>query len=129
MVHKNILCFITYCNSVYGKLSEKKIHKLQKTQNNSVRFVFGLHGKKRKEPILPFLKKLHFLAAKYRIQFKICLVAFRRVNNTAPNYLFTLRESRRRSSRLDYGFILFKVLQRPSFSRFEGAFYYIGPKL
>ncbi|KAL5252011.1 hypothetical protein ACHWQZ_G014978 [Mnemiopsis leidyi] len=61
MVHSNILCFVDYCNSVYGKLSEKNIQKLQKIQNNAVRFIFGLYGKKKNEAVLPYLKKLHFL--------------------------------------------------------------------
>jgi hypothetical protein len=61
MVHSNILCFIDYCNSVYGKLNEKNIKKLQRIQNNAVKFVFGLFGRKSKVSVLPYLKELHFL--------------------------------------------------------------------
>ncbi|KAL5260602.1 hypothetical protein ACHWQZ_G010676 [Mnemiopsis leidyi] len=71
MVHSNILCFIDYCNSVYGKLSEKNIQKLQKIQNSAVRFIFGLYGKKKNEAVLPYLKKLHFLPI--RPQWKVFL--------------------------------------------------------
>ena len=131
MVHSNILCFVDYCNSVYGKLTEKNIRKLQKIQNNAVRFIYGLYGNKWREPILPYLKKLHFLAIRYRISFKICLLVFKCLNNIAPNYLkdmVKLREQRRRSSRLDDDFFRLKVPPRPNLSRSEGAFSYIGPK-
>ena len=132
MVHSNILCFLDYCNSVYGKLSEKNVRKLQKIQNNAVRFIYGLYGTKRRETILPYLKKLHFLPIRQRISFKICLLVFKCINNIAPNYLkdmLKLREQRRRSSRLDDDYFRLKVPPRPNFSRSEGAFSYIGPKL
>ena len=132
MVHSNILCFIDYCNSVYGKLSEKNLQKLQKIQNNAVRFIFGLYGRKSRESVLPYLKKLHFLPVRYRIRYKICLLVFKCINNIAPNYLkdlLSLRETRRRSSRLDDDFFLLRVPSRPNFSRSEGAFSFIGPKL
>ncbi|KAL5257842.1 hypothetical protein ACHWQZ_G012699 [Mnemiopsis leidyi] len=132
MVHSNILCFVDYCNSVYGKLTEKNIQKLQKIQNNAVRFIFGLYGKKKNEAVLPYLKKLHFLPIRYRIRYKICLLVFKCVNNIGPNYLkdlLILRQTRRRSSRMDDDFFLLKIPNRPNFSRSEGAFSYIGPKL
>ena len=44
LVHSNILSFVDYCNSVYCGLSDKNVHKLQKIQNNSVRFIFRLLG-------------------------------------------------------------------------------------
>ena len=80
MVHSNILCFLDYCNSVYGKLSEKNVRKLQKIQNNAVRFIYGLYGTKRRETILPYLKKLHFLPIRQRISFKICLLVFKTIS-------------------------------------------------
>ena len=72
------------------------------------------------------------LCTRYRIRFKICLLVFKCINNVAPNYLkdlINLREIRRRSSRLDDDFFILKVPARPNFSRCEGAFSYVGPKL
>ena len=40
-----------------------------------------------------------------------------------------MREPKRRSSRLDDDFFMLKVPHRPNFSRSEGAFSYVGPKL
>ena len=94
--------------------------------------IYGLYGTKRRETILPYLKKLHFLPIRQRISFKICLLVFKCINNIAPNYLkdmLKLREQRRRSSRLDDDYFRLKVPPRPNFSRSEGAFSYIGPKL
>ena len=95
-------------------------------------FIFGFYGRKSRESVLPYLKKLHFLPVRYRIRYKICLLVFKCINNIAPNYLkdlISLRETRRRSSRLDDDFFLLRVPSRPNFSRSEGAFSFIGPKL
>ena len=54
LVHSNILSIIDYCNAVYGGLTEKNIQKLQKIQNNAVRFIFNINGKKKKEHIMPY---------------------------------------------------------------------------
>ena len=55
--------------------------------NAAVRFVFNLTGNKRKLSITPYLKKLHFLPVKVRIDFKIALLAFKCLNGLAPKYL------------------------------------------
>ena len=130
MVHSNILCFIDYCNSVYCGLTEKNLQKLQKIQNNAVRFIYGLYGNKLKEPISPYLKKLHFLPVRFRIKFKIALLVFKCINNTGPEYLkelLCIREVKRRSSRLDDDFYLLKMPPKCNFSRSEAAFSHQGP--
>ena len=132
LVHSNILCFIDYCNSVYGGLTECNIKKLQKIQNNAVRFVFGLYGLKSREHISPYLKKLHFLPVRYRIKYKIALLVFKCINNLAPNYLkdmITLRQVKRRSSRLDDDFFILKIPPKCNFSKSEAAFSHSGPKI
>jgi len=132
LVHSNILSMIDYCNSVYGGLTEKNLFKLQKIQNNAVRFIYGLYGKKRRASITPLLKKLHFLPVKYRIQFKVAMLVFKCVNNLAPEYLtafISLREVKRRSSRLDDDFYLLKTPTPPRFTRTQAAFSYYGPSI
>ena len=55
LVHANILSMIDYCNSVYIGITMKNIQKLQKIQNNAVRFIFQLNGRKKWTPISPYL--------------------------------------------------------------------------
>ena len=113
-------------------LTEKNLHKLQKIQNNAVRFIFGLYGKRRKESITPYLKQLHFLPVRYRVQFKLALLVYKCINNIAPEYLkclIQLREVKRRASRLDDDFFMLKVPPKSNFSRTEAAFCYAGPKV
>ena len=132
LVYSNILCFIDYCNAVYQGLTEKSLQKLQKIENNAVRFIFGLYGKRWKENITPYLKQLHFLPVRYRIKFKIALLVYKCINNLAPDYLkglLKLREIKRRVSRLDDDFFLLKVPPKSNFSRTEAAFCYTGPQI
>ena len=131
LVHSNIMSYIDYCNASYAGLTKQNIHRLQKLQNNAVRFVFQLTGKKKWEHIKPFLKKLHFLPVEYRIKFKLSLLVFKCLNNLAPDYLknlITLRESKRVSMRLDDDFYVLKVPKTPNFSRTEASFTYAGPR-
>ena len=132
LVHSSILSFIDYCNAMYYGLTAKNLQKLQKIQNNAVRFIFSLYGKKMREPIMPYLKKLHFLPVRYRIKFKIALLVFKCLNNLAPLYLrelLHLRDIRRRSSRLDDDCYLLKVYKKPQFTRTDAAFKYSGPNV
>ena len=89
-------------------------------------------GNKLKEPITPYLKKLHFLPVRFRIKFKVALLVFKCLNNLAPDYLqslINLREIKRRSSRLDDDFYLLKVSPKYNFSRSEAAFSHKGPQI
>ena len=132
LVNSNILCFLDYCNAVYSGLSEKDIQKLQKIENNAVRFIFGLYGKKRLQALSPYLKKLHFLPVQYRITFKIGLLVFKCLNNMAPKYLqdlITLRQCKKVSSRLDDDYLLLDFPYRPVLTKTDAAFSYRGPRV
>jgi len=124
------LSFLDYCNSVYGGITEKNLFKLQKIQNNAVRFIFGLYGKKFREPIMPYLKRLHFLPVKYHIRFKVALLVFKCLNGFAPEYLqklISVREIKRRSSRLDNDLYILAKPELPMSTRTDAAFCYYGP--
>ena len=132
LVHSNVLSIIDYCNAAYGALSEANLQKLQKIQNNAVRFIFGISGKDRWQPISPYLKELHFLPVRFRIKYKIVLLVFKCINNLAPCYLsdlVRLRDTKRHSLRLDDDFYRLKVPPSPQFTRTNGAFSQCAPKL
>ena len=132
LVHSCILSQIDYCNAVYTSLTEQNLQKLQKIQNDAVRFIFGIKGVARRTPISPYLKKLHFLPVRYRIKFKVALLVFKCVNNLAPIYLSSLlklRNPKRRSVRLDDDYFLLNIPAMPHFKRTEGAFSISGPKI
>ena len=131
LVHSNIMSFIDYCNASYGGLTRKNIQRLQKLQNNAVRFIFQLNGKQKWNHIKPYLKKLFFLPVEYRIKFKIPLLVFKCLNNLAPDYLkklISLREVKIVSMRIDDDFYFLKVPRPPQFSKTEASFTHIGPR-
>ena len=133
LVSSHILGFLDYCNAVYCGLLEKDLRRLQKIQNNAVRFIFGLYGKRRQESITPYLQKLHFLPVKFRILFKVALLVFKCINNLAPSYLQSLLSLRQcnlvHSSRLDDDFYLLGLPAKPNSPRTEAAFSYCAPKI
>ncbi len=101
-------------------------------QNDAVRFIFGIHGKERRQSITPYLKQLHFLPVRYRIKYKIALLVFKCVNNMAPKYLsdlVSLRDTKRHSLRMDDDFYLLKVPSASCLTRTEGAFSHSGPRI
>ena len=76
------------------------MNQLQNIQNRACRLVFGL---KKKDSVQEKLKDLHWLKVRERIEFKMCLLAFKAVNGIGPSYLcdiitFVNDSSRRRSS-------------------------------
>ena len=111
------MSFIDYYNASYGGLTRKNTQRLQKLQNNAVRFIFQLNGKQKWNHIKPYLKKLHFLPVEYRIKFKISLLVFKCLNNLAPDYLkklISVREVKRVSMRIDDDFYFLLLPQSSS---------------
>ena len=79
-----ILSKLDYCNSLLVGLPKDTIQRLQLVQNNAARLVF----KKRKyDNVTPLLYELHWLPIKQRIDFKICVMCYKAINNMAPEYL------------------------------------------
>ena len=88
MAHACIINQIDYCNSLYYNLPKKEINRLQKLMNSTTRFIFNIRNPR--THITPYLKKCHFLPVHLRVQFKICVLIYRCLNNTAPSYLKNL---------------------------------------
>ena len=76
---------LDYCKSLFAGLSNDKITKLQRTQNNAARL--ALKQPQRHHIISPLLKDLHWLPIKARIDYKVALLCFKCLNNNAPAYI------------------------------------------
>ena len=131
LVHSFIHSMIDYCNGTYFALTNIQLKKLQKIQNAATRFIFGLKGRDRFQPMTPLLRELHFLPVAFRIQFKISLLVFKCINNLAPPYLaelVVLRKPSNHSVRIDNDFYLLENPTEPRCLKTHGAFSYCGPK-
>ena len=88
LVHSCVLPKIDYCNSLFLNLPSQDISKLQRLMNAAIRFIFNI--RKRQTSITPYLKKCHILPVLLRIRFKVCVLVFKCVTGTAPEYLSSL---------------------------------------
>ena len=70
------LRFILICNELY---------KLQKILNAGARFIFNVYGKQ--QSITPFLQKLDFLSIRFIVDFKVCLMVYKCINNQGLEHL------------------------------------------
>ena len=75
---------LDYCNSLYYSLPNSSLHRLQLVQNSLARAVLRL---KSRDHISPALHSLHWLPIHKRIEFKICLLTYKSLHNSAPSYL------------------------------------------
>ena len=87
LIDSCILSRLNFCNALYFNLPNKELYKLQKLLNAGARFIFNIYGKRRQQSITSFLQKLHFLPIKFRVDFKVCLMVYKCLNNQAPEYL------------------------------------------
>ena len=78
-----VLSRLDYCNSLFAGLSNDKITKLQRIQNNAARLVLK---QPKRHHISPLLKDLHWLPIKARIDYKVALLCFKCLSNNAPAY-------------------------------------------
>jgi hypothetical protein len=84
LVHAVITSKLDYANAVLYGLPNSLLGKLQRVQNIAARIVTYTP---RNAHITPVLIELHWLPVRARIEYKICLIAFKCLHGGAPQYL------------------------------------------
>ena len=87
LVHLMILSRLDCCNAIFYNLSAFLVRKLAKVLYAAQRFVLNMRLSRNQCHMLPYLKKLHFLPIKYRINFKIAILTFNCLQGSSPQYL------------------------------------------
>jgi hypothetical protein len=79
-----VISKVDYCCSALVGVSGQQINRLQSVLNAAARLVFAAH---KFDHVTPYLRDLHWLKITERIQFRLCVLAFRCLHGTAPAYL------------------------------------------
>ena len=106
----------------------ENLSKLQVIQNHAARLI---KRTKKSEHITPILIELHWLPVRYRIDYKVALLCYKCLNNSAPSYLKDLLEvytpTRSLRSAMDTTILVKPV---PSYKSLgERAFTFYGPSV
>ena len=84
LFHAFITSRLDYCNGFLYGVPEYQVKKLQRVMNASARLVYlapkYCH-------ITPFLRELHWLPVRLRVDFKTLLITFKILHGVAPSYL------------------------------------------
>jgi Reverse transcriptase (RNA-dependent DNA polymerase) len=84
LIRALVVSKVDYCNSVLAGISGQLQNRLQSVLNAAARLVFSA---RRSERITPLLRELHWLLVPERISFRLCVLAYRCIHGTAPQYL------------------------------------------
>ena len=81
LVSSLILSKIDYCNSLYYNANNGILQKLQIAQNSTTRLIYH---KRKFDHVSSLLYDLHWLPIKQRIIYKICIIVYKCLHNSAP---------------------------------------------
>ena len=82
VVHAFLTSRIDYCNSLLYGISDYNINRFQRIQNSAARKVTNT---RKSDHISPILQKLRWLPVRQRIYFKILLITYKSISDTAPD--------------------------------------------
>ena len=84
LVHGLVTSHLDYVNALYYGLTESDLKELQQVQNAAVRVILGTT---QRDSIVMYLKELHWLPIKHRVQHKLLTLVYRCLIGEAPQYL------------------------------------------
>ena len=86
--HTAVRAFVSskldYCNALFYGINKKQLHRLQCVQNVAAKLV---KGARKYDHVTPILVELHWLPLAERVEYKCTLLAWKAVNDQAPEYL------------------------------------------
>ena len=131
LVHNLVLSKIDFCNFLYSGLPNSDLRTFQLLINNAVRIVCGMERFSR-ERITPKCISLHILPLKARVEYKICLLAYKALKYGQPSYLQNLLNLHEQARDLPLRSEGNSRLSEPVISRADYSnrcFSYIAPRL
>ena len=84
LIHNHVISRLDYCNSIYYRLLNILLKKLQNIQNRAARLIKKIQICER---ITPALIELHWLPMTAKIMYKICLHTYKTLKFGEPKYL------------------------------------------
>ena len=128
LIHASVISRLDYANALLFGIAETQLNRLQRLQNYAARVITG---DSREVDSVQVLKKLHWLPVRARIRYKILLLAYKALNNLAPQYLKDMLsiQTNTRHTRSSNGGL--RLVERRSNLKFGGdrAFSVCAPKL
>ena len=84
LIRSLVITKLDFCCSVLAGVSGSLMQRLRSVLNTAARLVFSM---RRSEHTTPLLRELHWLKVPERIQYQLCVLAFRCLHDLAPSYL------------------------------------------
>jgi len=85
VVNSYVVSRIDYCNSLLAGAPQYQLDRLQAVMNTAARLIYGVGKFDRIQHLIS--DRLHWLPVHKRVQFKLCLLAYKAVHGLAPHYL------------------------------------------
>ena len=124
LVNSLVTSRIDYCNSLLSGVSGYLIKRLEQAQNCAARTILRMP-----KAVSPPLQELHWLPVKWRIDFKIAVMAYNSIMDTAPYYLTELLRPYVPSKSLRSGNACLLMVPRTTNGLGDRSFRVYGPKV
>ena len=88
LVNSFIVSRVDYCNSLLAGLPACQLERIQSVLNSAARLIYG---RTPSDHVTDLLRdNLHWLRVPQRIRYKLCLIAYKALNNLMPDYISDL---------------------------------------